>query len=291
MTIRFRDGKSTFLDFRERASRRHQRPCISTRMASRWRAPAWTATLARRRARFSRRLRAARGHGTLTRQELMEPAIRFAKDGFVLEQAAAPLKPEPHGWRRPGRGRHLPETGRQALRHWRSSHADRSRGVALHHFREWAGCVLQKGRLPTPSSRRVATRAAFWPRRISKICGSRARCDLQLSRLRDHVLAAAEFGGVIMRNSQRAGILSAFLFGLRLGRDRPRDGRGDAPCLCRQEFGAWRSASSTTRSQNCWIRPMPGDPRRSIRFGPVYRGSDAEGLWRAPDDALFHHRQ
>ena len=58
-------------------------------------------------------------YGTLTRQELMAPAIRFAKDGFMLEQGDARIARRRRQAARQGqgRGRHLPETGRQALWH------------------------------------------------------------------------------------------------------------------------------------------------------------------------------
>ena len=62
-------------------------------------------------------------YGTLTLQDLMAPAIRYARDGFVLEQGdVASLEGGAEAARQGhGRGRHLPEAGRQALCHRRDA--------------------------------------------------------------------------------------------------------------------------------------------------------------------------
>lgn len=87
MTIRFKDGRSTFLDFRERA------PLASTKTMylDKDGKPVKDASLDGYLAvgvpgSVAGFETAREKYGTLTRQDLMAPAIRYARDGFVLEQ-------------------------------------------------------------------------------------------------------------------------------------------------------------------------------------------------------------
>ena len=90
MTIRFKDGKSTFLDFRERAPLASTKTMYLDKDGKPVEGASLDGYLAVGVPGSVAGFEAAREkYGTLTRQELMEPAIRFAKDGFVLEQGGA----------------------------------------------------------------------------------------------------------------------------------------------------------------------------------------------------------
>jgi len=87
MTVRFKDGKTTFLDFRERAPKASTKtmyldakgdpvPGLSTVGYLAVGVPGSVAGFELAREKY----------GTKSREELMAPAIRFATDGFALEQ-------------------------------------------------------------------------------------------------------------------------------------------------------------------------------------------------------------
>ncbi|UVK38877.1 gamma-glutamyltransferase [Mesorhizobium sp. AR10] len=87
MTIRFKDGKSTFLDFRERAPLAATKTMYLDKDGKPVKGASLDGYLAVGVPGSVAGFETAREkYGTLTRQDLMEPAIRFAKDGFVLEQ-------------------------------------------------------------------------------------------------------------------------------------------------------------------------------------------------------------
>jgi len=87
MTIRFADGRKTFLDFREKAPRAaspdmylgKDRNVIKGLTTTGWLAVGVPGTV-------SGLEYAREKYGTMTRAALIEPAIKLAEDGFVLEQ-------------------------------------------------------------------------------------------------------------------------------------------------------------------------------------------------------------
>lgn len=87
MTIRFADGRKTFLDFREKAPRAASRDMyldkdgnvIKGLTTSGWLAVGVPGTV-------SGLEYARKKYGTMTRKALIEPAIKLAEDGFTLEQ-------------------------------------------------------------------------------------------------------------------------------------------------------------------------------------------------------------
>ena len=87
MTIRFKDGKSTFLDFRERAPLAATKTMYLDKDGNPVKGASLDGYLAVGVPGSVAGLEMAREkYGTLTRQDLMAPAIRYAKDGFALEQ-------------------------------------------------------------------------------------------------------------------------------------------------------------------------------------------------------------
>lgn len=90
MTLRLADGRTTFLDFREKAPQAAtatmfqdaQGKVIPGLSTDSWKAVAVPGTvLGLEQARYS--------YGTMSRKDLMAPAIRLARKGFVLEQGDA----------------------------------------------------------------------------------------------------------------------------------------------------------------------------------------------------------
>jgi gamma-glutamyltranspeptidase/glutathione hydrolase len=87
MTIRFADGRKTFLDFRETAPRAASRDMyldkdgkvVEGRSTVGWLAVGVPGTV-------SGLEHARKKYGTMTRAELIDPAIDLAEDGFVLDQ-------------------------------------------------------------------------------------------------------------------------------------------------------------------------------------------------------------
>jgi gamma-glutamyltranspeptidase / glutathione hydrolase len=87
MTIRFADGRNTFLDFREKAPRAARRDMyldkggkvITGLTTIGWLAVGVPGTV-------SGLEYARQKYGTMTREALIEPAIRLAEDGFILDQ-------------------------------------------------------------------------------------------------------------------------------------------------------------------------------------------------------------
>ncbi|MBV8926493.1 MAG: gamma-glutamyltransferase, partial [Bradyrhizobium sp.] len=87
MTIRFADGRTTFLDFREKAPRAARKDMfldrdgnvISGAATSGWLAVGVPGTV-------SGLEYARKKYGTIRRAALIDPAIRLAEDGFVLQQ-------------------------------------------------------------------------------------------------------------------------------------------------------------------------------------------------------------
>ncbi|WP_244602618.1 gamma-glutamyltransferase, partial [Mesorhizobium delmotii] len=87
MTIRFKDGRSTFLDFRERAPLAATKTMYLDKDGKPVKGASLDGYLAVGVPGSVAGFETAREkYGTLTRQDLMAPAIRYAKDGFVLEQ-------------------------------------------------------------------------------------------------------------------------------------------------------------------------------------------------------------
>ncbi|TIR28971.1 MAG: gamma-glutamyltransferase [Mesorhizobium sp.] len=87
MTIRFKDGRSTFLDFRERAPLASTKTMFLDKDGEPVKGASLDGYLAVGVPGSVAGFETAREkYGTLTRQDLMAPAIRYAKDGFVLEQ-------------------------------------------------------------------------------------------------------------------------------------------------------------------------------------------------------------
>ncbi|MER9134567.1 gamma-glutamyltransferase [Mesorhizobium sp. M0768] len=90
MTIRFKDGRSTFLDFRERAPLAATKTMYLDKDGKPVKGASLDGYLAVGVPGSVAGFEMAREkYGTLSRQDLLAPAIRFAKEGFVLEQGDA----------------------------------------------------------------------------------------------------------------------------------------------------------------------------------------------------------
>lgn len=90
MTIRFKDGKSTFLDFRERAPLAATRTMYLDKDGKPVKGASLDGYLAVGVPGSVAGFEMAREkYGTLPRQDLMAPAIAYAKNGFVLDQGDA----------------------------------------------------------------------------------------------------------------------------------------------------------------------------------------------------------
>ncbi|RJT38844.1 gamma-glutamyltransferase [Mesorhizobium waimense] len=90
MTIRFKDGRSTFLDFRERAPLAATKTMYLDKDGKPVKGASLDGHLAVGVPGSVAGFEAAREkYGTLSRQDLMAPAIAYAKDGFVLDQGDA----------------------------------------------------------------------------------------------------------------------------------------------------------------------------------------------------------
>ncbi|WP_192258896.1 gamma-glutamyltransferase [Mesorhizobium caraganae] len=90
MTIRFKDGKSTFLDFRERAPLAATKTMYLDKDGKPVKGASLDGYLAVGVPGSVAGFEMAREkYGTLPRQDLMAPAIAYAKDGFVLDQGDA----------------------------------------------------------------------------------------------------------------------------------------------------------------------------------------------------------
>ncbi|WP_214471625.1 gamma-glutamyltransferase [Mesorhizobium sp. dw_380] len=90
MTIRFKDGKSTFLDFRERAPMAATKTMYLDKDGKPVKGASLDGYLAVGVPGSVAGLEMAREkYGHLSRQDLMAPAIGYAKDGFVLNQGDA----------------------------------------------------------------------------------------------------------------------------------------------------------------------------------------------------------
>ncbi|MER8700053.1 gamma-glutamyltransferase [Mesorhizobium sp. M0207] len=90
MTIRFKDGRSTFLDFRERAPLAATKTMYLDKDGKPVKGASLDGYLAIGVPGSVAGFEMAREkYGTLSRQDLLAPAIRFAKEGFVLEQGDA----------------------------------------------------------------------------------------------------------------------------------------------------------------------------------------------------------
>jgi gamma-glutamyltranspeptidase/glutathione hydrolase len=86
MTIRFKDGHSTFLDFRERAPLASTKTMYLDKDGNPVKGASLDGYLAVGVPGAVAGFETAREkYGTLTRQDLMAPAIRYAREGFVLE--------------------------------------------------------------------------------------------------------------------------------------------------------------------------------------------------------------
>ncbi|TPK84481.1 gamma-glutamyltransferase [Mesorhizobium sp. B2-4-17] len=90
MTIRFKDGKSTFLDFRERAPLAATRTMYLDKDGNPVKGASLDGYLAVGVPGSVAGFEMARQkYGTLSRQDLMTPAINYARDGFILNQGDA----------------------------------------------------------------------------------------------------------------------------------------------------------------------------------------------------------
>ena len=90
MTIRFKDGKSTFLDFRERAPLAATKTMYLDKDGNPVKGASLDGYLAVGVPGSVAGFEMAREkYGTLSRQDLMAPAIAYARDGFVLNQGDA----------------------------------------------------------------------------------------------------------------------------------------------------------------------------------------------------------
>jgi gamma-glutamyltranspeptidase/glutathione hydrolase len=90
MTIRFKDGKSTFLDFRERAPLAATKTMYLDKDGNPVKGASLDGYLAVGVPGSVAGLELAREkYGKLSRQDLMAPAIGYAKDGFILNQGDA----------------------------------------------------------------------------------------------------------------------------------------------------------------------------------------------------------
>ncbi|MER8461564.1 gamma-glutamyltransferase [Mesorhizobium sp. M1396] len=90
MTIRFKDGKSTFLDFRERAPLAATKTMYLDKNGNPVKGASLDGYLAVGVPGSVAGLEMAREkYGKLSRQDLMAPAIGYAKDGFILNQGDA----------------------------------------------------------------------------------------------------------------------------------------------------------------------------------------------------------
>jgi gamma-glutamyltranspeptidase/glutathione hydrolase len=90
MTIRFKDGKSTFLDFRERAPLAATKTMYLDKDGKPVKGASLDGYLAVGVPGSVAGFEMAREkYGTLSRQDLMAPAIGYAKDGFILNQGDA----------------------------------------------------------------------------------------------------------------------------------------------------------------------------------------------------------
>ncbi|WFP62917.1 gamma-glutamyltransferase [Mesorhizobium sp. WSM4904] len=90
MTIRLKDGRSTFIDFRERAPLAATRTMYLDKDGKPIKGASLDGYLAVGVPGSVAGFEMARGkYGTLPRQDLMAPAIAYAKDGFVLDQGDA----------------------------------------------------------------------------------------------------------------------------------------------------------------------------------------------------------
>lgn len=90
MTIRFKDGKSTFLDFRERAPLAATKTMYLDKDGKPVKGASLDGYLAVGVPGSVAGFEMAREkYGTLPREDLMAPAIAYAKDGFVLDQGDA----------------------------------------------------------------------------------------------------------------------------------------------------------------------------------------------------------
>jgi gamma-glutamyltranspeptidase / glutathione hydrolase len=92
MTIRFKDGKTTFLDFRERAPLAATKDMYLDKDGNPIKGASLDGYLAVGVPGSVAGLEMAREkYGTLSRQQLLEPAIRLAKEGFVFTQGDATI--------------------------------------------------------------------------------------------------------------------------------------------------------------------------------------------------------
>jgi gamma-glutamyltranspeptidase/glutathione hydrolase len=92
MTMRFKDGKSTFLDFRERAPLAATKDMYLDKDGNPIKGASLDGYLAIGVPGSVAGFEMAREkYGTLTRQQLLEPAIRLAKEGFILGQGDATI--------------------------------------------------------------------------------------------------------------------------------------------------------------------------------------------------------
>ena len=90
MTIRFKDGRSTFLDFRERAPLAATKTMYLDKDGNPVKGASLDGYLAVGVPGSVAGFETARAkYGTLSRQDLMAPAIALAKDGFLLDQGDA----------------------------------------------------------------------------------------------------------------------------------------------------------------------------------------------------------
>ena len=299
MTIRFKDGKIDFPRFsRARAAGRHQdHVSRQGRQAGEGCQPGRLSC--RRRARFSAGFETAREkYGTLTRagidgaghplcQGWLRP--RTGRCGLTSERSRA-------AGEGPGRGRHLPQAGRQALRRRRSSRPDRSRGVALR-ISEKGPDAFYKGAIADAIVKASGAKG-----------GILAKADFEQYAVRELKPVNCNYRGYEIVSSpppSSGGVIICEILNVLEGYPLSYLGYGSAETvhvMVEAMRHAYVDRNSALGDPDFVDNPVSKlldkayareirDKIDPFRAG-VSQGSDAEGLWREHrDDALFDHRQ
>ena len=145
MTIRLKDGKTTFLDFRERAPLASTKTMYLDKDGNPISGASTDGYLAVGVPGSVAGFEIAREkYGSKPREELLAPAIKLAKEGFILEQGDVASFADGNDMLAQGSRRleNLPE-GRQAPGTWSEAAASRSCQVAFGDLRTWSRCFLQ----------------------------------------------------------------------------------------------------------------------------------------------------
>ena len=265
MTIRLADGTTTFLDFRERAplaatknmyldDKGEPVPGASTDTYLAVGVPGSVAGFETAREKY----------GTKTREELIAPALRLARDGFVLEPGDVASFADGNDMLAldPAAAKIFLKDGQPLPLGATLVQADLARTLDRDLGGRGAGLLHRRDRRADRQGERGERRH---PRDggLRGLRGARARAGgVQLPRLRHRLVAAAVVGRADhLRDPEHPRGLSDLLPRLRLGGDDAADGRGDAPRLCRPQHRARRPG----------LRGEPGreaDQRRLCRGDP-----------------------